>query len=201
MSGRAILLYLIVLLPAYPCAVEMKVGQNLSGSMPKISLTNSTIFPQETSIEVYGASADSFILDAHASTEVYVECHAVSQPENIPFGVTTSTETWTQEIPSARPVRYTTAIWISSQRQGRAHLEGLLRAESPTVKLRHLTLAQSPLNLAEYDGISMVFLSAGDLERLSEGAFQTLQRAVGLGMPVSFPAREKMTVGLSISLA
>ena len=37
----------------------------------------------------------------------------------------------------------------------------------------------------------MVFLSAGDLERLSEGAFQTLQRAVGLGMPVVISAREK----------
>ena len=184
MTARVLAGLLAFILPCLAYGVESKLGSNLSGSMPKVTLTNATIFPQETTLTVFGAPTETFILDAHSSTEVFVECHASQQDSRLPFGVLTSGEAWTQQIPSAQIVSSQTALWISSQRQGRAHLEALLRSETPNLKLLHLSLAESPKSLAELDQIAMILISAGDLERLGNGAFEIVRDAVGLGIPL-----------------
>lgn len=181
----------LVFLPLCVHGVEMELGQNFSGSMPKVSLTNPTIFPQDTTLTVFGVETETFVLDAHSSTDIYVECHASQQTQSLPFGVTTSTEAWTQQIPSAGLVDKRTALWISSQRQGRAHLESLIRTEIPNLNLVHLSLAQSPKSLAELDQLSMMLISAGDLERVGANAFNILRDAVALGVPLVIAAREK----------
>jgi hypothetical protein len=191
MSSRILGVVLALTLPLFAHGVEMKLGQNLSGSMPKISLTNPTIFPQDTSLTVFGVETDRFVLDAHSSTQIFVECHASEQTKELPFGVITSAESWTQQIPSAGLVDNRTAIWISSQRQGRAHLESLIRSEIPNLKLIHLSLGEAPKSLAELDQISMILLSAGDLERLGSESFAVMRDAVALGVPLVIAAREK----------
>lgn len=191
MTARALAGLLALILPVLAHGVETKIGSNLSGSMPKVTLTNATIFPQETTLTVFGTPTETFILDAHSSTEVFVECHASEQNSRQPFGVRTSAETWTQQIPSAQIVSSQTALWISSQRQGRAHIEALIRSEVPNLKLLHLSLSESPKSLAELDQIALILISAGDLERLSNKAFEMLRGAIGLGVPLIISAREK----------
>ena len=191
MSARALGGLLVLILPFFAQGIETKVGRNLSGSMPKVTLTNPTIFPQTTTLTVFGAPTETFLLDAHSSTEIFVECHASEQTSSLPLGVNTSSEAWTQQIPSAQIVSNPTALWISSQRQGRAHLEALMRSDMPTIKLLHLGLSESPKNLAELAQIAMILISAGDLERLTTDSFEIIRGAVALGVPLIIAAREK----------
>ena len=184
------LIYVCGLMPALATAVETKIETNLSGSMSCLRLENQTIFPQRTTLSIHDHTVDVFELEAHEKLDIFVECHGVVQPEEVPMTVHTESHEWRGPVPIARTVKRSVVLWISMQRQGRSYIEGLVRSTRPTAVVKHLTLAEAPKALAQYDQIAMVLMSGADLERLDKASFDNLQDAVSLGMPLVISARE-----------
>ena len=184
------ILGLVWLLPIIAEAIETKIETNLSGSMSRLRLYNQTIFPQRTTLSIDDYTVDSFEMEAHEKVDVFVECHGVVQADTVPMTVHTESHEWSGQVPTARSVKRAVVLWISLQRQGRAHIEGLVRSTKPTAMVKHLSLAESPQVLAQYDNIAMVLMSAADLDRLEDDRFEVLRKAVSLGMPLVITARE-----------
>lgn len=181
---------LFAALPLVANAVETKVHSNLSGSMSALRLQNQTIFAQTTTISLSGQVVDTFNLEAHEAKEIYLECHGSVQEDNVAVTVKTESNQWDGPVPMARTVKRPVLLWISHQRQGRAHIEKLVRDVRPSAVVKHLALAEVPKSIPQYDEISMVMVSSADLERIDDEGFETLRNAVSMGMVLTVSARE-----------
>ena len=193
MRKTVFIFFVLLGLPLVGQTVETKMGTNISGSMPSLRLSNATIFPQTITLSVAGTPVEQLTLETHSETTVFVECRGSEQRAKIELGIESEGVSWKGDVDPAGQKEQAVAIWISSQRQGRSKLEALLRQSRPNLKLKHLSLSEAPESLAEYHGIALVLLSAGDVERLTARKFSVLRHAVALGLPLLISAREART--------
>ena len=171
-------------------AVETQPIENLAQSVKGLKLSNGTIFKQAVELVVHGQIVDQFELPAHGQSEIFLECRGPGAPSDTEITVRYGDDEWVGLVNTPVGKSAERGLWISSQRVGRRGLETSVRQVVPGIKIRHLSIFEAPKTTMDFHSIDKVFISAGDLGRLSDKQFEALRHSVEMGMLVIISSRD-----------